>query len=150
MWFVFFFFFFKQKTAYEMRISDWSSDVCSSDLHRIVLTGASGWLGRATSDLLQNALGDAFAERVFCFGSRQAELRLSETQLIMQRPLADLIKLPYQPTYLLPFAFLTKDRAETMQEQDYCAANRAIPPSVLDAFDPIETGRESCQENMYQ
>src|SRR3546814_2770964 len=28
----FWFFFFKQKTAYEMRISDWSSDVCSSDL----------------------------------------------------------------------------------------------------------------------
>src|SRR3546814_8962761 len=28
-----FFFFFKQKTAYEMRISDWSSDVCSSDLN---------------------------------------------------------------------------------------------------------------------
>src|SRR3546814_4645959 len=34
---VFCFFFFKQKTAYEMRISDWSSDVCSSDLwfHRL-------------------------------------------------------------------------------------------------------------------
>src|SRR3546814_6016633 len=30
MWF----FFFKQKTAYEMRISDWSSDVCSSDLRQ--------------------------------------------------------------------------------------------------------------------
>src|SRR3546814_949026 len=30
---LYFFFFFKQKTAYEMRISDWSSDVCSSDLH---------------------------------------------------------------------------------------------------------------------
>src|SRR3546814_10183677 len=30
--FSFVFFFFKQKTAYEMRISDWSSDVCSSDL----------------------------------------------------------------------------------------------------------------------
>src|SRR3546814_5510981 len=29
---MFCFFFFKQKTAYEMRISDWSSDVCSSDL----------------------------------------------------------------------------------------------------------------------
>src|SRR3546814_4292156 len=28
------FFFFKQKTAYEMSISDWISDVCSSDLHR--------------------------------------------------------------------------------------------------------------------
>src|SRR3546814_3367097 len=33
------FFFFKQKTAYEMRISDWSSDVCSSDLrHSAVIT----------------------------------------------------------------------------------------------------------------
>src|SRR3546814_13547057 len=31
-YFICFFFFFKQKTAYEMRISDWSSDVCSSDL----------------------------------------------------------------------------------------------------------------------
>src|SRR3546814_1344001 len=30
------FFFFKQKTAYEMRISDWSSDVCSSDLHAVL------------------------------------------------------------------------------------------------------------------
>src|SRR3546814_2988191 len=29
-----YFFFFKQKTAYDMRISDWSSDVCSSDLPR--------------------------------------------------------------------------------------------------------------------
>src|SRR3546814_4901315 len=29
---LYFVFFFKQKTAYEMRISDWSSDVCSSDL----------------------------------------------------------------------------------------------------------------------
>src|SRR3546814_1455827 len=32
MYMCFSFFFFKQKTAYEMRISDWSSDVCSSDL----------------------------------------------------------------------------------------------------------------------
>src|SRR3546814_7453316 len=29
-------FFFKQKTAYEMRISDWSSDVCSSDLRKAI------------------------------------------------------------------------------------------------------------------
>src|SRR3546814_2052898 len=31
------FFFFKQKTAYERRISDWSSDVCSSDLERVAV-----------------------------------------------------------------------------------------------------------------
>src|SRR3546814_16876242 len=45
-----FFFFFKQKTAYEMRISDWSSDVCSSDLFgqvpRIVLASiVAFWTG---------------------------------------------------------------------------------------------------------
>src|SRR3546814_2765447 len=33
---VFIFFFFKQKTAYEVRISDWSSDVCSSDLDDVM------------------------------------------------------------------------------------------------------------------
>src|SRR3546814_3406494 len=41
-WFVVFFF-FKQKTAYEMRISDWSSDVCSSDLPPpLVSNGCAG------------------------------------------------------------------------------------------------------------
>src|SRR3546814_8865228 len=37
-----FFFFFKQKTAYEMRMSDWSSDVCSSDLIYQVKPSSSG------------------------------------------------------------------------------------------------------------
>src|SRR3546814_6579221 len=35
-------FFFKQKTAYEMRISDWSSDVCSSDLKEAFVAEAEG------------------------------------------------------------------------------------------------------------
>src|SRR3546814_7197962 len=44
------FFFFKQKTAYEMRISDWSSDVCSSDLIDIQVgrTGKLTPVGRLT------------------------------------------------------------------------------------------------------
>src|SRR3546814_4158115 len=42
---VLYFFFFKQKTAYEMRISDWSSDVCSSDLHLVL----DGWSMRILS-----------------------------------------------------------------------------------------------------
>src|SRR3546814_3810368 len=40
-------FFFKQKTAYEMRISDWSSDVCSSDL-RWATTSAVAMLASST------------------------------------------------------------------------------------------------------
>src|SRR3546814_15789369 len=46
--FMYCFFFFKQKTAYEMRISDWSSDVCSSDLDaRYASICAGRALGRA-------------------------------------------------------------------------------------------------------
>src|SRR3546814_5820395 len=41
------FFFFKQKTAYEMRISDWSSDVCSSDLDQQRIEGAGQSSGQA-------------------------------------------------------------------------------------------------------
>src|SRR3546814_5170596 len=44
-----FFFFFKQKTAYEMRISDWSSDVCSSDL-RAGCGGSSPYLAASKAD----------------------------------------------------------------------------------------------------
>src|SRR3546814_3481780 len=43
---MFIFFFFKQKTAYEMRISDWSSDVCSSDLNLRRLEAPQGWSSR--------------------------------------------------------------------------------------------------------
>src|SRR3546814_4695324 len=41
------FFFFKQKTAYELRISDWSSDVCSSDLSSYSVTPAIHGSGSA-------------------------------------------------------------------------------------------------------
>src|SRR3546814_7661890 len=44
--FFIFVFFFKQKTAYEMRISDWSSDVCSSDLHNAVRRAVMGDVDR--------------------------------------------------------------------------------------------------------
>src|SRR3546814_8651672 len=42
---LFLFFFFKQKTAYEMRISDWSSDVCSSDLLHVEMADEAYRLG---------------------------------------------------------------------------------------------------------
>src|SRR3546814_2328032 len=51
-------FFFKQKTAYEMRISDWSSDVCSSDLLRSAAPDQSGparILGMSLDPLLRNS-----------------------------------------------------------------------------------------------
>src|SRR3546814_4583531 len=47
-----FFFFFKQKTAYEMRISDWSSDVCSSDLNTFRVCGRDDQQGIVAGDYI--------------------------------------------------------------------------------------------------
>src|SRR3546814_18838033 len=52
---LFMFFFFKQKTAYEMRISDWSSDVCSSDL--IVQQGRESIRSQADPTICRQVLG---------------------------------------------------------------------------------------------
>src|SRR3546814_5903617 len=50
---LFFLFFFKQKPAYEMRISDWSSDVCSSDLIGVERRRLHAWIGgrKAAADI---------------------------------------------------------------------------------------------------
>src|SRR3546814_3840000 len=55
------FFFFKQKTAYEMRISDWSSDVCSSDLRRDEIAKVIA-RGIARGDLRPDAAVDIATE----------------------------------------------------------------------------------------
>src|SRR3546814_8960703 len=63
---VFLFFFFKQKTAYEMRISDWSSDVCSSDLRLFPVGNRSAIsaVDIAVHDALGQSLGRSEERRV--------------------------------------------------------------------------------------
>src|SRR3546814_16469363 len=58
--FYIFIFFFKQKTAYEMRISDWSSDVCSSDLPAPTVGGEGG--GDGDAEFILRAAGNPAAE----------------------------------------------------------------------------------------
>lgn len=104
---------------------------------RIVITGSSGWIGKATLDLLASALGEDFATRITCFGSSRRTFQLPSGISIEQRPLAEISSLETAPTIVLHLAFLTKDRAEVMEEMAYCAANRAIGQTVLDALDSI-------------
>ena len=104
---------------------------------RIVITGAGGWLGLATLELLANALGDNWQERVVCFGSSARTLTLRDGRLIEQSALAEIAYLPHQPTLLLHLAFLTKDKVDGMSETEYRAANRMLRQSVLDAMDAI-------------
>src|SRR3546814_4612999 len=80
---LFFVFFFKQKTAYEMRISDWSSDVCSSDLDvgalllRHEIDGKSGDRQRLSALLCMNLLAvdmAASAQNRMAQAARQREI----------------------------------------------------------------------------
>src|SRR3546814_8955390 len=56
------FFFCKQKTAYEMRISDWSSDVCSSDLDRLLHFYRNGFGYAALMNQSPQTIGYALAD----------------------------------------------------------------------------------------
>ena len=51
-----FFFFFKQKTAYEIGTGDWSSDVCSSDLHKIFSSMVIRIVSRYTVQTFKNVV----------------------------------------------------------------------------------------------
>lgn len=104
---------------------------------RIVITGASGWIGMATLDLLNAALEPHLLDRVQCFGSSRRSLALSGGTLIEQRALADIATLAPAPTIVLHFAFLTKDRAESMDDASYCEANRVLDRTLRDALDMI-------------
>src|SRR3546814_5104719 len=74
--FVFLFFCFKQKTAYEMRISDWSSDVCSSDLRCNVRTDNRVDLQRVIGGRCSKGRDWGFtATQIWVSGGCRAEFR---------------------------------------------------------------------------
>lgn len=106
--------------------------------HRIIITGASGWIGLATIDLLVAALGDDFAARVCCFGSSARDLVAGGGRLVPQRALGELASLPPAPSLLLHLAFLTKDKVAGLTEADYVAANHAIADKVVTALTTID------------
>src|SRR3546814_11296454 len=70
---VFIFFFVKQKTAYEMRISDWSSDVCSSDLFgellQLVADLVAAERGQAVQAQIEDRAALAFGELIGVAGN---------------------------------------------------------------------------------
>src|SRR3546814_2361488 len=78
-------FFFKQKTAYEMRISDWSSDVCSSDLarHRVAAVLARPDRRRHAAE---GALRQPRRRRRPLHRGAHPELRQGEAEILQERP----------------------------------------------------------------
>src|SRR3546814_8171456 len=104
------FFFFKQKTAYEMRISDWSSDVCSSDLPagavrgQQLADGAAGGMSQTVTDIrtsfnggevsrrlegrVDTAIYQAALAEMESFITTRSEEHTSELQSLLRNPYA--------------------------------------------------------------
>src|SRR6059058_4025806 len=80
--FIDFFFFFKQKTAYEMSLRDWSSDVCSSDLRKV--RGLSG-LGAIARAVAVDRLDVGFVDILPCEGCLDHPLLGPRDELFRRR-----------------------------------------------------------------
>src|SRR3546814_4089462 len=78
-------FFFKQKTAYEMRISDWSSDVCSSDLPISLRSG----YGSSTALPMKSATQNVILEADYPAHSDRAKRSLQQPESAQRHELAD-------------------------------------------------------------
>jgi nucleoside-diphosphate-sugar epimerase len=97
---------------------------------RIAVTGATGWLGRVTLDLLRGALGpDAFAQRVSAYASRARVVDGLDVQA-----LAALGDGAPAPDVLLHYAFVTREHAGEQGLEAYVAANLQISLEVLRAL----------------
>src|SRR3546814_3176515 len=118
------FFFFKQKTAYEMRISDWSSDVCSSDL---IVQRLGGFLKvvddqpqvDAVLELPQGAEGE-----IVSLPAQRPD------QLLKPGDLADVAVPDRRPALILQHAHVLRDRPARIQPQaldSSCNAHGPIP-----------------------
>src|SRR3546814_5537908 len=147
------FFFFKQKTAYEMRISDWSSDVCSSDLHPVdmVYAGPIFWDSGHAQKIMRwyREFLPSAPEELCCFlGLKTAPSTAPFPREIWGQRICALIS------------------CYNGAEEDGVAAIRsvrdALPPPLLDAmammpfptlqglFDPLQIGRSSLRERVCQ
>src|SRR5262245_9158611 len=98
---------------------------------RFVVAGATGWLGQATLDVLEFALGPRADERVIAFGSHGREIKLRSGRIVRVHALDNLSSLAKEKRYVfLHYAFLTRDKVGIYSHDDYVAGNAAITNSV--------------------
>jgi len=100
----------------------------------VAVTGATGWFGAVTLDLLYEALGDQAPDRVVGYATTAREVAVSDGRTVMVRPLVDLASQDPPPTTLLHFAFLTRDKVATLGVDLYTSQNVAITATVLRAI----------------
>src|SRR3546814_16416693 len=132
----FYFFFFKQKTAYEMRISDWSSDVCSSDLfvgeviQRSVGRDDEDIRAEVMAEMRRNFLGDRLC--MISTGSAPTTPEVKDF-------ISECFQLPVNEGY------------GTTEAGSIMSNGRVLRPPVIDyKLIEVQIGRASCRERECQ
>lgn len=104
-------------------------DLRASDFE-FVVTGANGWLGRATLHALHDALGSEFLHRVTALGSRHSCIDAVPGQSLPVHTMLDWRPVGLRPLMVFHYAFLTKDTVAGMSQEEYTARNDAIASQV--------------------
>ena len=129
-------------TTATLRFSDRvATRLVDSDLG-VVVTGGGGWLGRATLEMLDGALGPGLTSKVRVFGSSSRRMTLRSGQSIAVEPmgqLADQDPRRRTPQLLAHYAFVTREHAGTQSLSAYVDTNRAISDVAVDLVAREET-----------
>jgi nucleoside-diphosphate-sugar epimerase len=106
--------------------------------YRFIVTGARGWLGRASLDLLESALGAKVEERVVAFGSSPGVVKTRGGASVPVLRFDDAASLRRQPTLLMHYAYLTKDRlVGGLPVETYRRQNAEIRDTVRGWLEPL-------------
>jgi UDP-glucuronate decarboxylase len=98
---------------------------------RVVVLGATGWLGMVALDLLESALGSGFSQQVSAWASRARTVQLRSGTDVEIRGLSEARPADLDGAIVLHFAFLTRDRVAAMGADAYLRANLEITHRVL-------------------
>ncbi len=98
----------------------------------VVVTGAGGWLGRATLEMLESSLGSQMISRTHVFASNRRSMTLRTGTRLDVYPLRELSRLKIGPHLLAHFAFATREFVSQLGITEYIARNEAITELVTD------------------
>lgn len=101
---------------------------------RFVLTGPSGWVGRAMLDALAHRHGGTLNGCVRAFGSHARSMELPWGEQIDVHPLETITPGDVSGAHVIHLAYLTKEKAEQLGEPGFLAANKMIDDALLAAI----------------
>lgn len=105
---------------------------------RFVITGPSGWIGRAMLAHLSNEYGATLKGRVTAFGTQARQMQTDCGDVLPVRALESIRPADVDGAHVFHFAYLTKDKADILGERVFTDTNLAIDDLVLSAIGQAE------------